>query len=548
MKRQQVNQVDYYETFSEYVEGIRDKFKNKPAISVYNRKQEETVLTYAELTDHCRELAAVLLAEGLQGKNIAVVGENSLEWIIAYLAIVSMGSTVVCVDAEQSEESLKEMILMADAEVVFASKSCMKICEELIQTGKVGRLYSMGMQAPNSLETLCQQGKKLLEEDSQWRLPALDAEQTASIVFTSGTTSASKMVMLSHRNILYNAGDSIVYVEADAKVFSALPCYHTYGMTASVLATLVRGAHLCLNGDLRTLMRDMQLFNPDSMLTVPLIVETIHKQIWVAAEQAGQAENMRKMIRSGAVKKKIGIGGVHRGLEELWKKRFGNLHLIISGGAHLNGEIQEEFEQFGVQILQGYGITECSPMISVNGNFCNRIGSVGQELPHCEVRIKNEEIQVRGQNVMKGYYKDPEQTAEVMDDGWFCTGDLGYIDRDGFIFITGRKKNLIVLKNGKKVSPEKLEEIIMKIPLVKEVMVYGAEKGISKDDVNLAACIYPDPEKTKNMSTYEILELLQGEINEINQNLPLYQQIQMVNIREQEFKKTASQKIKRYLV
>ncbi|NCB91676.1 MAG: hypothetical protein EOM40_03770 [Clostridia bacterium] len=546
----QSNQVDYYNTFSEYLTGIKEKFADREALSFYDRKQEKTTYTYRELTKRCRQLAAYLMQQGMENHHIAIVGENGPDWICAYLAITSIGSTAVCVDAEQPEDILKEMIVMSEAEAVFTSQSCADLCGELLRSGSIREVYQLSGTGDHNVDQLCREGKAFLDspENKEWALPENDPEQTAEIAFTSGTTSTSKMVMLSHKNILTNASDSIRFVDADKKVFSALPCYHTYGLTAAVLATFVRGAHLCINGDLRTVMRDMKLFGPDSMLTVPLMVEAIHKQIWLAAEKEGKEEGLKKLLKSGIGKRVRGKGSKNQILEEMWKKYFGNLHLIISGGAHLSSEIQEEFEQFGVLILQGYGITECSPMVSVNGNECNRIGSVGRALTHCEVRTVDEEIQVSGDSVMKGYYNSTEQTQEVMDGKWFCTGDLGYVDKDGYIFITGRKKNLIVFKNGKKLSPEKLEELIMTIPCVKEVMVYGASKGASADDVSLAASIYPDPDKTQGMSAYEILDRLQEQIDQMNQTLPLYQQIQMINIREQEFKKTASLKIKRYLI
>ncbi|MDD4511097.1 MAG: AMP-binding protein, partial [Oscillospiraceae bacterium] len=290
------------------------------------------------------------------------------------------------------------------------------------------------------------------------------------------------------------------------------------------------------------------LSKPDTLMTVPLMLEAIRNQIWLSAEQSGQADKLKKLFRLAEVLCRFGIRPKFKAFHTIREKAFGSTHIVISGGAALDTDIEREFDLLGITVLQGYGITECSPLISVNSNPSRRPGSVGHVLPSFKIKIVDGEIWVTGPSLMPGYYQSPELTAEAIQDGWFKTGDIGYIDSKGFLFITGRKKNLVVFKNGKKVSPEKMEEMVNKIPLVKEVVVYGAANGSSVGDIKLAASIYPDPVRSAGMNSYEILAHLQSGIDEINSNLPFYQHIQMINIRKQPFAKTGSQKIKRHLV
>lgn len=538
----------YHNTIPEYIDGLA-KNGDKPAISYFTRQQEKVTHTYSQLCSRVRNLARALAALDLEGKHIAIVGENSYDWISAFLAITYIGAVAVCIDTEQPDETIREMIKASDSEAVFVSATFAEMCGESSGVLRGLRLIPMGTggdAAPeNTLDGLCVQGREL---ESSVAGPRVEGDSTALIAFTSGTTSKQKMVMLSHYNILKNIGDSMLYVDFGKTVFTSLPFYHTYGLTCAVLGSLLRGTHLHINGDLRTAMRDLQLTQPDSMLTVPLMVEAIYNQIWLNAEKSGQAKKLRQLFRLNAFVRKLGISWQSKKLSEIKEKICPGLATIICGGAHLGKKISEDFMLLGILMLQGYGITECSPLIAVNRNDAYKMGSVGFVLPSFELKLEDEEVVVRGPSVMKGYYKEPGQTAEAITDGWFRTGDIGYRDRDGFLFLTGRKKNLIVFNNGKKISPEKLEEMIERIPLVKEVVVHGTLNGESADDVKITASIFPNQQRTAEMSSYEILEALQKEIDAINARLPAYQQIQMVSIREEEFSKTGTKKIKRNLV
>ena len=554
MKTRPYNKADYtvpfYDTFPEFLAGIAKTYGPRPALSWFTRRQEEKTLTYLELTQKVAHLRRGLLHQGLEaGSHVAIVSENSADWIISFLAVVSCGCVAVCVDTEQADSIIREMVCRSDAHLLFLSPTFLPICLPLLDSGSVERVILMGGRSgderADAIDSLYELGRSLEADDPQPPCPvALD--QTAEIVFTSGTTSQSKMVMLSQKAVMQNLCDSSLYVYFYDRVFCSLPFYHAYGLNCAVLNTFLRGAHLYINGDLKTAMRDLHLAKPDTMLTVPLMVEAINNQMWLNVEKAGKANSLRTLMKVAALCRKLHLPVKFKTLEQLREKALGTLHLIICGGAHLSRELSEEFDLLGVQMLQGYGITECAPLISVNCNYANKMGSVGLPLNTLEVWLDDGEVCVRGPSVMQGYYKDPLQTAQALEDGWFRTGDLGYTDKDGFLYLTGRKKNLIVFKNGKKVSPEKLEELLSAIPMVKEVMVSGTANGAFADDVKLTASIYPDPQRCEGLSSYEILEHLQQEVDKINRDLPTYQQIQLVNIREKEFNKTGTKKIKRH--
>ena len=550
MKKYPLNQVQYYSRFRDMVEDLGEKYGDAPAISWFTRAQKEMGVTYRQFRDDVRNLQEKMVQLGLNGKHIAIVGENCYEWILVCFAANYCGSTAVFVDIEQSDETILQMLTMADTDAIFLSPSYKDICLQYVDDDQEMFLLTGEDEEISNVKSLIAAGKSIWTAGKQNK--AIDStvtgDMTAAIVFTSGTTSQSKAVMLSQEAILTNAADAMANVDIGKVTFTNLPFYHTYGWTCSIMDVLVVGSHTYINGNLRTVFRDLMLSGAQTLFTVPLMLETIHSRIWASAEEQGKAEGLKKLFSLKKLLYSLGIKKSGKTLEEIRKKALGSIELVICGGAHVGLDIMEQFQYMGVTVLQGYGITECAPLVSVNRNKANKLNSVGLISAHTEVKLDDGEILVRGKNLMKGYYNAPQLNEEVMKDGWFCTGDMGEIDKDGFLYIIGRKKNLIVFKNGKKMAPEKLEEKIKKIPLVQDVMVYGAVSGVSTDDVQVAVSIYPDQEKAAGMTSYEILETLQKEIDSINNELPLYQQIQMLNIREQEFSKTALKKIKRHLV
>ena len=548
----------FYDTFPDYLAGMESLYGEKFALSCYTRTGEEQTLTYTELCAQIRALRVALCSHNLQGKHVAILSENSFAWLIAYFAIVSCGGVAVCIDTEQPDEAIREMVLDSDSAAVFASSVFVPICLPLLETANALPLVHMdapgedGTNAANTFPTLTdwvEAGNRLLAENPDAAQPmALDPDQIASIAFTSGTTSTSKMVMLSHRNLLKNASEAVSYVFMGPKVFTPLPFYHTYGLTCSILNNLVRGAHIVINGDMRTLFRNLSAARPYAFVAVPLMVESLYNQIWVNAKKNGTTEALRRSLRHAGLWHGLGIKKRHPDLEEIHQTFFAGVTVIITGGASIDAQICEKLELLGVLVLQGYGITECSPLISANHNAHYRHGSVGRALRDTEVRFVDDEIWVKGPSVMHGYYKNPAQTAEAIEDSWFKTGDLGHMDKDGFLFITGRKKNQIVFKNGKKLSPEKIEAVLQGIPLIKEVVIHSTQAKDVSSDIQLVASIYPDPALTEGLSPYEVLTALQEEVNAINDTLPSYQRIELINVREQEFEKTATKKTKRHLI
>ena len=552
MRKKHYNKADYtiphYKTFPDFVKGIAALYGDRPALSWFTRRQEAKTLTYRQFTDRILSLRRWLLNENLpRGTHIAILSENSSDWIISALAVMASGHIAVCVDIDQSDDSIVDMLHRSDCRIVFLSGTFLSICRPMLAGGELDEIILMGSRTEDiharSIERLYQVGSELPEPEQD----NVTEDMIAEIVFTSGTTNLSKMVMLDHRAIMQNIYDTGTRVTLYKRVFVSLPFYHTYGFNCAVLNSLLRGTHLYINGDIKTTMRDLKLAQPDSTLTVPLMLEAIHNQVWLTAERNGKAKALRTLMTVAKIMRKLHLPFRPKTFAALRENISPSLRLIICGGAHLSREIAEEFELWGIQVLQGYGITECSPLISVNCNYINKLGTVGLAMPSLEVRIEDGEVWARGPSVMRGYYKDEEGTALAMtEDGWFKTGDIGSIDKQGFLSLSGRKKNLIVFKNGKKVSPEKLEEMIRIVPMVKEVVVSGTTNGIFADDVKLTASIFPDPERTQGMSSYEILDQLQREVDEINRTLPSYQQIQLVNIRTKEFDKTGTRKIKRH--
>ena len=521
-------------------------------------------VTYLDIDKYIDRLGTAFYSLGLKDKHIAVIGETSKEWIATYLATVNGGNVIVPLDKELTEEEIGKFLDLAEVEAVVYSPRFQSFFEKLSESSSISYFIKMGdlneeEQREKFLSTneLVKKGKRLLREDyTEFVDYEIDVEKDAVIIFTSGTTGTSKGVLLSQKNITsaVNASAKMLHFTDDDVVMSVLPTHHTYEMTCGILTPILVGATVCINDSMKYLLKNFQIFKPTAMILVPLFVTTIYKRIWDTAEKNAQTKKLKRGIALSNALRHIKIDLRTSLFSQVNAAFGGRLRKIVSGGAALGADYVKGFEELGINLVQGYGITECSPLISVCPFHWKKYASVGLAVEGVEVRIDKTsdedtegEIVVRGPNVMKGYYKNEELTREVIDeDGWFSTGDIGYVDEDGFIYITGRKKNIIILDNGKNVFPEEIEEHLEKVELVKECIVAG--KPNASGETVITAIIFPDFDMAKKEGIEDInliRDKLKEEVQILNKKLPTFKQIRSIEIRKTEFDKTTSKKIKR---
>lgn len=499
-------------TIREILTSAEKKYGAKDAIRYKIAKDMIEAKTYSDLKKDSESFSCVLQALGEQGKHIALTGATSYPWITAYFGIVDSGSVAVPLDVSLPAEEMCELIDRADA-TVFVIDEVRKDVAAIVKERcpKLKHLISMQKEESDDASLSFRQ---LMKEHAGSCDYMPEPDQLATIMFTSGTTGKSKGVMLTHRNLAENATCLDMKFEEGSVLLSVLPIHHAYCLSMDILKGLSTGAVVCINDSLIRMVKNIKLFRPNIILMVPLMIETIAKKL---EDVSGLPPKLVKW--------------------QVFGKQF---HTICSGGAYLSPDMLDLFDKYGITILQGYGMTECSPVISTTVSWNIRKGSVGQLIPNCEAKTVDEELWVRGSSVMQGYYQMPEETKEALtEDGWLRTGDLGYVDEEGFVYLTGRKKNLIITKNGENVSPEELENRISEHRLVQEVLVRESEGVIEAE-------IFPDYEYVKKKKIADVQSALQALIDEWNQGAPAYKKIYRLKVRETEFPKTPSKKIKRY--
>ena len=524
-------------------------------------------MSYSEFSDLIVDLAAGFDAMGLAGKRVAVIGESCPQWIATYLAAIACGGVAIPMDKEVAVSELEGFMTFAEADAVVYTSCMNEKFKETVETHpgvqyfipvSTEKLSYLHHPKIKEFDDIVAMGQKHIHDDHFSLKTPKDLRRMAVMLFTSGTTGSSKCVMLCEQNVISaaNAACSAVDFYKEDTIVSVLPIHHTYELCIDI-AALIYGMEICVNDSLKHVMRNFEQFKPTGLPLVPLFVNTMDKRIWETARKKGKDKVLKGAIKVSGAARKMGINMGTGLFKDVTGAFGGRLVKIISGGAPLNTSVVADFDAFGSQICEGYGITECSPLVAVNPYYAPKLGSVGPAVECCRVRIEADhiddqgrtigEIQVKGDNVMLGYYKNEEETAKVFTrDGWFRTGDLGYMDEDKYIFITGRKKSVIVLENGKNVFPEEMEEYLENIDTIAEVVVIGRD---SDEGVKLTAVIYPNFDRfDKNASNEEIQAAISAQIKDLNKKLVAYKQIRIIEFRSTEFEKTTSRKIKRHLI
>ena len=562
--REAIHEIEKFTDLKDMLNKTVEKFGDKPAY-VFKTEEDGKLreLTYNEFKSDVDGLGTALINLGLKDKRIAVIGNNRYEWAVSYLAVTNGTGIVVPLDKALPNNEIESLIMRSEVEAIIYTSKYDEIMEELKDKKNTNLKYFISMDLEESTNGIIsfrkfiEKGKKQIEDGDRKFLDAvINPDIMGIMLFTSGTTSQSKAVMLSHKNIVSDLMDIslVVYIDENDRFLSFLPLHHTFECTAGFLFPISRGSSIAFSEGIRHIGDNIKEFEITIMVSVPLLYEGMCKKVMKSIEKQGKLKtvNVGMKISNGLLK--IGLDVRNKLFKQIHENLGPKLRLLVAGGAALDPETEKIFNGLGITMYQGYGLTETSPVIAVEDDKYRRNSSIGKALPNLDVKIKdaNEEgigeLLVKGPTVMLGYYQNEEATKETIDeDGWLNTGDLAKIDKDGFIFITGRKKYVIVLKNGKNVYPEELEILINKIAGVTESFVYGKEE--EDGDYKVSAKIVYDKEIMKDVygieDKDEIKEKLWQEIKRINKTMPTYKYIKEISVTDEEFIKTTTKKIKR---
>ena len=561
-----VHQVQEIKSFRELLEKIEKEYANNIAFKYKKdptaKEPEYIEKTYQQFTKDIKALSTGLLSLGLKNKRVVVVGNNRYEWCTTYLAATTGNMIIVPLDRALPEGEMKTLIQRSEAEAVVFDKKYEEIMLELKQdnTNNVKILICMDDEKNSEIENysdILKKGYQLLEDgNNQYENMKIDNQKMSIMLFTSGTTNLPKAVMLSQENICANISAIATWVKLyqTDTLLSFLPIHHTFECTITFLYGLYWGTTIAFCDGLKYIQKNLQEYQISVFVAVPVVLETMYKKIQKAIEEKGKTKLIHTMskISNCLLKCKIDLRKVF--FKQVLDNFGGNLRVVLYGAAPMNKETIIGYNNLGIDLIQGYGLTETSPVIACETDKEKRPGSVGVPLINLQVKIENPneegigEIVVKGPSVMLGYYNNEEETKKSLKDGWFYTGDYGYLDKDEFLYVTGRKKDIIVLKNGKNVYPQEIEFLINKIPYIVESLVYQREQ--SNTDTMLCAKIVYDEQLIKEnlgeKSEKEYEEIIWKEIKEINKELPIFKHIKKISITNKPLAKTTTQKVKRY--
>lgn len=557
-KNYALNKVTKVNSIREMLELAVKEAGEKNAFEYRDENQNDKIakVTYKEFNNDTEELGTALASIGMADKHIAMIGENSYKWLTVYLTVLKSAGVFVPIDRELPCKDIINVLKHSDSEVLFYSEKYEKWINE-IKENVPNIKFFIGLNRKEhdgnilSYDIFKENGKNVLNQGSKIYTDLKDDENKLKLlVYTSGTTGQPKGVMLTEHNLISVVYYGLQVADIGEKCLSVLPYHHTYEAVAGILVELHHHSCICINDSLKNVLKNLQLFKPDFIYVVPAFTEVFYKNIWNTAQKSGKDKALKKLIPISNGLRAAGIDLRQKLFKSIHDAFGGNLKEIICGGAPIRPEIGKFFNDIGITLLNGYGITECSPLVSVNRVKFNDSYTVGVVLPCCEIKLENVnsdgdgEICVKGDIVMQGYYKDAEKTDRVLKNGWFNTEDYGSINKKGQLVINGRKKNLIVLDNGKNIYPEEIENYILSIPYVQEVVV-KAKKNKNGQEVSLLAEVFLNEEKVNEMKAENIKEILKKDIFEACKELPAYKRITEIEIRKTEFEKTTTNKIKR---
>lgn len=563
--REPIHEFMKFENLKEMLIKSGEKFSDRPA---YMFKTDEPgkfrEITHKEFRYDINCLGTALVDMGLKGKRIAVISENRYEWGVSYLAIVTGTGVVVPLDKSLPNNEIENLIIRSEVEAIFYSKKYNEVMNKIKEQGNTNVRYFISMDLEKkendiySQKELIKNGDKLIKDGNREFLDSeVDSEGMGIMLFTSGTTAMSKAVMLSHKNICANLMDiaSVIKIDENDRFLSFLPLHHTFECTVGFLYPVSKGGCIAFCEGIRHIADNVKEYQVTAMISVPILYETMYKRIIKGIEKKGKLDKVKKGIKITQFLLKFGIDIRKRVFKEIHDNFGGKVRLFVAGGAALDPETEKGFNELGITMYQGYGLTETSPVIAAEDDKYTRLGSIGKAFPSMDAKIvdPNEEgvgeLVVKGPTVMLGYYNNEETTKETIDEeGWLHTGDLAKIDEDGYIFICGRKKFVIVLKNGKNIYPEELEILLNKIEGISESFVYG--KPEDDGDYKICSKIVYDKENVGKIygttNEKELKEYIWKEVKKVNKTMPAYKYIRGIIITDKPLIKTTTQKIKRF--